>query len=405
MKKKILIIVHNDLFTDQRVLKQCASLSKKYITKVICLEKGLNYNFKEILPQCKVDKVNFFINKKIGDGNKKFSTKSRKTPNKHFLYKQVISLFYNKHIKNKIRHIFFNLKFIYKFTTSLIHYKPDVVHYHDINTYFLVIFSKLFSNAKNIYDVHEVNTSREGYRKSKITYYFENFLCRFADQIIITNELRKKFFLKLYKIKCKIEIIYNYPIITKVRKARFLKEKNKKIFIYQGGFSIGRNLITIAKLAFLNPKANFHMIGFGDLANKLRKYKKENNINNLIILDKKTPAELLNITQQADVGLQILENTCFNHYSADSNKIYEYLHANLAIVGSNFPLIKKIIKKNKVGLIVDPTNFNQINDAIKRLINNPNLIQKFKNNSKLCSHKYAWKSEKKKLYKIYNQLL
>ena len=65
-----------------------------------------------------------------------------------------------------------------------------------------------------------------------------------------------------------------------------------------------------------------------------------------------------------------------NHKNAQPNKILEYMSSGLCVIGSNFPLWKEIIEGNQVGICVDPENPNEIINAIRKLIENPKLVEK-----------------------------
>lgn len=52
-------------------------------------------------------------------------------------------------------------------------------------------------------------------------------------------------------------------------------------------------------------------------------------------------AELPKYTKNGYIGFQVLNNVCFNHYSASSNKLFEYMMSQVPVVACNFPEIDR----------------------------------------------------------------
>ena len=95
-----------------------------------------------------------------------------------------------------------------------------------------------------------------------------------------------------------------------------------------------------------------------------------------------------------------------NHVDAQPNKMFEYMSAGVPVIGSSFPLWKDIIEGNKCGLCVNPLDPEAIAKAIDYLINNPvEAEQMGRNGQHAVYEKYNWNIEKKKLFKLYNDLL
>jgi glycosyltransferase involved in cell wall biosynthesis len=65
-------------------------------------------------------------------------------------------------------------------------------------------------------------------------------------------------------------------------------------------------------------------------------------------------AELLSYTRQADVGVSLLEDTCENHRLALPNKLFEYLAADLPVVVSDLPEMRRLVLERGVGWTTDP---------------------------------------------------
>src|SRR5690625_6976393 len=87
-------------------------------------------------------------------------------------------------------------------------------------------------------------------------------------------------------------------------------------------------------------------------------------------------------TKSAYIGIQFLENINFNHYSASSNKLFEYIMAHVPVIGSRLPEIEAVIEGEQVGLTVEPESTRQLKEAIQKLVDGDELRQEFRENTK-----------------------
>ena len=74
-------------------------------------------------------------------------------------------------------------------------------------------------------------------------------------------------------------------------------------------------------------------------------------------LPKVPVAELPKYTRNAYLGFQVLNNMNFNHYSASSNKLFEYMMAGVPVIACSFPEIQKVVETEKVGICVDSHDY------------------------------------------------
>src|SRR5699024_5258893 len=114
--------------------------------------------------------------------------------------------------------------------------------------------------------------------------------------------------------------------------------------------------------------------------------------------------DLPSYTKQAYLGFQVLQNVNLNHYTASSNKLFEYIMANVPVISCDFPEIKKIVDNEKIGLSIDASNEQKIASAVNKLINDVELRNYFSDNCEKAKIKYNWNNEEKKLLDIYNNL-
>lgn len=82
------------------------------------------------------------------------------------------------------------------------------------------------------------------------------------------------------------------------------------------------------------------------------------------------------------------------------------MNFGLPIVGSNFGHISDYIKKDEVGIVVNPEDTEEIANALLKILNDPELYQKYcKNGIAAVDKKYRWEFMEKKLIRIYSELL
>lgn len=285
----------------------------------------------------------------------------------------------------------------------------DIYHSHDLNTLPQGYICKLIRKKKLIYDSHEVQTSRTGY-KGKKYYYLEKFLIKRIDKMIMTTNMRAEYTAKKYGIE-KPVVIHNYPFFRKIRErnvdlySMLNIPREEPILLYQGGMQEGRGLEKIIEAIPWFKRGVVVFIGDGKLKDKIIKMCEKRNLNERVRFLPKVPVdELLNYTQNAYLGFQVLQNICFNHYSTLSNKLFEYIMAEVPVIASDFPEIRRVVEGNKVGLVIDPHESKNISLVVNFLLDNTDLYRVFKDNCKKAKLKYNWNNEKLNFVSLYRRL-
>lgn len=290
--------------------------------------------------------------------------------------------------------------------------KADIYHFHDPELISVGVLLKL-SGKKVVYDVHE-DLPEQIMSKYYIPHWqrkplaalvklFEKTISNMFDYIITaTDSIKEKF-----KEHISVITIGNFPIIDidKAYDGNIDREKNGSLIVYVGGLTKVRGISQVVYALEYLPKAVELML-LGEFSPKpyedeIRHLKGFEKVRYLGSVDFE---EVNGYLSTADIGI-----ICFmaekNHINSRPTKLFEYMEACLPVVASNFPLWREIIDKSSCGICVDPTNPEEISDAIKYLIEHPGKAKEMgQNGRRAVLERYNWDKESKKLLSIYEAL-
>ncbi len=408
-KKRVSMIVWNEFLNDARVLKEAQTLQNAgYQVTVHALHTPSSTLERETL-QCGV-KVVRVARSPLWKWRKKHLNAAN--CNGQELVKKpsgppIKTLSVKGQLLRIIARSWTHLGLLYQLVRS----KPDVIHGHDVNTLLTAWLASVIARVPLVYDAHEISTDREGYAGvRKLVGWVEKKLMPRAAATITTTDIRAKFFALAYGIPRPL-VLQNRPRLTRVPKNKKIRielglELDWPIVLYQGGLQQGRGLERIIDAAQYVKKAYFVFIGGGRLELPLKQKVARLRLEEKVHFIKTVPLDdLPEFTSSADIGIQALENTCLNHYSTDSNKLFEYMMAGLPVVASNLPEISKIVNQFELGLIVPSSDTEALVKAIQKLVDQPDLQKRFHENALSSRITLNWEDQEEKLIGLYKTIL
>ena len=280
----------------------------------------------------------------------------------------------------------------------------DIVCGCDLDTLPAAVFAAKLKRKKVVYDAHEYFPESpeligKPFRQA-VWRFVEKILLPRTDAMYTVTDSIANLFHKKYKIDC--ILIRNLPIKNKSQ----ISNHQSQILLYQGAVNIGRGLneMLLAMLSIEN--AVFYIAGDGDEMQQVRNNIKELKLENKVkLLGKKTPEELKKITQQAYIGINLLENRGLSYYYSLGNKTFDYIQAGIPQIMIGFPEYIKLNKQYNIGWIVDELTIEAVIASIKKLLSDVELYATLKKNTIKASRELCWENEEKKLIEIYEQLL
>lgn len=381
MKETILHISHTHISTtESRIMKQLEDIKKKFSNyKIITIgiRKESKYN-NDLFPLKGIKDLSFsLITKKL-----------------FFIPKFI------KHFLNYIELIIRSIFIIYKNKLKI-----KIVHCHFFTVLPIGYIIKFLFNCKLVYDAHELESAKSFVKYSKLIFFIEKFLWKKIDLFITVSPSILNWYNKNFGKKKNSIAVFNSPKIKKITKIKKntlrnkLKiSKNDLIFVYVGGFQYGRGINHMLNV-FSNSSIKSHLvfIGYGILEKNIKKF--SNKFNNIHILKPVPHNELVQFISSANIGLSIIEKVSLSDFYCLPNKFFEYAFANLYILASNFPDMKRLVKFYSLGKCISP-NIKSLTREVKSIENNKNKIKVFKKNLTNLS----WEAQSLKLIINYKKI-
>ncbi|MBH0230730.1 glycosyltransferase [Halobacillus yeomjeoni] len=428
MNKNVCMFVWNHFTNDARVLRECTALSEKdYKVDLICIhdpkEKDLP-RYEERNENFRVFRVRRYplllelmqkVYRKLVN-NKLFALLALVVWLIGMYVSPIllgaVSLLGFALLKTKVRVLWIRGSIILRMMVRGLQKNYSIYHSNDLNTLPQgFICSKLrLRRKKLVYDSHEVQTSRTGY-ESPYHGRLEAFLINKIDEMIVENHTRAQYNEDLYGFYP--HVVHNYPFKKedKHKEVAPLREMlglphDEKILLYQGGMQTGRGLDKLVEAAPYFKEGTLVFIGDGKIKDELvRKVNKKGLTHKVKFIPKVPLNELPKYTRNAYLGFQVLNNVCFNHYSASSNKLFEYMMSGVPVVACNFPEIERVVEGENMGICIDSHNPEEIAKAVNELLSNTKLRDSMSENARRARNKYNWNLEKEGFTKIYDEVI
>ncbi|MEQ6125371.1 glycosyltransferase [Pseudotenacibaculum sp. MALMAid0570] len=355
--KRIVVSVSNDLVTDQRVAKICRTLHE------------LDY---EILLIGRKNYSPFVV-------NRDYKTKRmRMLFNKGFLFYAELNI---------------RLFFLLFFT------KKDILFSNDLDTLLPNYLVSKIQGKELIFDSHELfseipELTNRKFVKS-VWHRLEKWMLPKLKKVITVSDSIKKHYQDLYKIQ--VTVVRNLPDLQEINQNPFpFSIKGKTVIVYQGAINVGRGLELMIGTMKLLENHLLVIIGTGDIIDVLEaKVLNEKLENSVKFMGKILPEDLKRLTSNADIGISLEEDLGLNYRYALPNKVFDYIHAEIPVIASDLPEMKKLIQKYQVGEIIKERTSEELAKLIEE------VAQKdYTKALSVAKQELNWSREKVKLIKL-----
>lgn len=368
-KKRVIVSVTNDLYTDNRVHKVCSFL---------------HTNDFEVL----------LVGRKLKDSkpvdDRPYQTKRFRLP----------------FTKGALFYAVYNLRLFF----FLLGKRFDVLVSNDLDSLLAnYLAHKIKGKSKLVYDTHELFTevpeltARPKVRKVWLT--IEEFIFPKLDHIITVNQSIADIYNERYGKK--LHVVRNVSELWKPTEILSKEEldlpEDKAIIILQGS---GINVDRGGEEAVLAMKdvenALFLIVGNGDVLPRLKEITEEEKLEDKVKFIGRVPyPRMMNYTYHADLGLSLDKDTNPNYRYSLPNKTFDYIHTGTPVISSDLVELRRVIEKHKVGRIIPEHSAKGVAETINSILDNPDLLAEMKENCQRAAQEENWEKESEVLKKIY----
>lgn len=305
---------------------------------------------------------------------------------------------------------------IFSIIPKLLRQKADVYHFHDPELIFTGFILKKIFGKKVVYDVHEHYTSKfsgknfgklQPFKKIiiKVWNKLEMWMGNSFDLAVTADGYTLSQFTKVPAIS-----IGNFPplsFINGVQPGEGKKDEEEFRVVYVGTIHEQRGLRkaveAIEKVKY--PNVKLHIIGdckYPELTELFNKSERT-------VFHGRVPWEVLNKElKKCHVGLALLQPVPQFTYCPGENvvKLFEYAGMGIPYLISNFPRLSEFVNENGGGLLVDPTDTDEIARKIELLYEDKVLYKRLSTEGiEMVKDRFNWDVQESKLMNAYAKML
>lgn len=174
------------------------------------------------------------------------------------------------------------------------------------------------------------------------------------------------------------------------------------LIIYQGAINMGRGLETMIRTMTYLEKYRLQIFGEGTIMRDLRRLRDSLSLENRVEFMGRIPFAALRVfTRQAALGISLEENIGLNYHYALPNKLFDYIQAQIPVLVSDLPEMRRIVTDYGIGQVVRDREPERLAGQVKEMMSSGELRREWKKNLRMAAGDLHWEKEAGKLRDVY----
>lgn len=288
--------------------------------------------------------------------------------------------------------------------------RADLLVANDLDTLVAnYLASKFKFKTKLVYDSHEYFTQVPELihrpKTQKIWERIEGFIFPRLQTVYTVNQSIADIYTQKYKMN--VRVVRNIsptwnPERIPSRKELGLPEHTFLVILQGAGINVDRGAEEAVEAMKLLTDVILLIVGSGDVIDTLKEMVQKHNLQDKVLFFGKRPyAEMMAFTTHADLGLTLDKPTSDNYRYSLPNKVFDYIHAETPIIGTNLVEVAHVITTHHVGTVINELTPETLASAIRHYQEHPDLLQTQKANCRVAAASENWENEREVLKQIY----
>lgn len=287
---------------------------------------------------------------------------------------------------------------------AVLRHRPQLLHCNDYNTMWIGTATRTATGCALVYDSHELWPDRN--LRPEPRWWLmacEALFVRAAHRTITTSPGYANVIAKRYRVPMPT-VVRNIPRAA-APSGRAKPEDGTAV--YAGALTVNRGLEQAIDALSHVPEARLRLVGPGAPAYiaALRERADRSGVSDrLEITPPVEPAGLIAALRPATIGLALIQPTCLSYRLTLPNKVFEYIAAELPVLGADIPGIAEFVQAYGVGRMTTPDDTQEIARTL-RLMLQPEEQARLRERVRDAARELTWEHERELLASVYRDAL
>lgn len=289
----------------------------------------------------------------------------------------------------------------------LLRAKVDIILANDLDTMPACYLAAVLRKKKLVFDSHELFSEvpelMNRRRVRKVWQMLENYYVKRVRLGFTVSNSIAQFYQNKYGVE--MEVIRNvaayrhrHEVVEKVR------PNEVKVIIYQGVLNLGRGLELLIRSMVHLPGVQLWIIGTGDIDDKLKDLSAQMNITDRVEFKGRVSIyDLWKYTSQADVGVSLEEDLGLNYQFSLPNKLFDYIQARIPVVVSDLPEMSLVVSSYAIGRVLYQRTPEALAVILHEMLEESGKTDMYRSGLELAANELCWEMEEIKLIKIFKR--
>jgi glycosyltransferase involved in cell wall biosynthesis len=181
------------------------------------------------------------------------------------------------------------------------------------------------------------------------------------------------------------------------------KKAPPRVLLYQGALNMGRGIEAVLEaMPSLPDDIVFWLAGEGDLSAALRQRAQALGLGDRVrFWGWVRPADLRELTQQAWLGLNLLEARGLSYYYSLANKYFDYVQAGVPLITMDFPEYRALQAEYEVAILLPNPDPARLVAAVGHLANHPDSYARLQANCRAAREHWHWGRDSQVLLRVW----